>query len=324
MLSGPFFLLLAPFISALQCQNDLNQPIDSWFAIKEPKGTSYVYWDNNTPFAPSGLSLNDTDSGALASTLKQLWEPNTEYILFNDEPPVTTDNIKNGHTKGVWAWNKNEAFVITHSIPLFPKGPVMATSYEGMGSNAYTYGQTLACFSFSIANLIILANQMILESPDIYEKKTGSNTPQPLLNLANGLVSNEPMCNSTALNTVGGLQIMFFSKSSQWNNELYSQCIAQTIQESLFVETWIRGSATGPSCLGNFHVNDITLLELPFHEIYKETQDHSKWAVGTQYVCAADINRMTTQYKRGGGAFCFINPALAKTLNATIQAANVC
>jgi len=319
------FLVMAS-TTALQCQNEQNQPIDFWFAIKEPKGTNYVYSDSKTPFAPSHLSLNNTITGALASTLTQLWEKTTEYILFNDEPlgALNESVAVYGHTKGIWAWNDREAFVLTHSIPLFPKGPAEVEEYAGLGGNAYTYGQSLTCFSFSISTLIILANQMTLTAADIYEKKTGPNTPHALQTLADGFVSNEPVCNSTTVESLGGLPIVYFAKSSQWNNELYSQCIAQTIGESLFVETWIRGSATGPSCAGKFHVNDISLLELPFHDTFKETQDHSKWAIGGNYVCISDINRMTTQYKRGGGAFCFMDYMLAKTLNATIKTTNMC
>ena len=311
--------------SALQCQSDTNQPIDAWFAMKEPTGVSYVYYDANSPFAPSPLSLNNTVSGALASTLRQLWNSDTEYILLNDAPPVgKQNNATVGHTKGVWAWNSQEAFILTHSIPLFPKGPTLVPSYQGLGDNAYNFGQSLACFSLSVSTLNIMAKQMTLSVPNIYDKKTSVNTPRDLRNLANGLVSKQPVCNSTAVQTVGGVPIVFFSKSTQWNNELYSQCVAPTLKESLFTETWIRGSAVGPSCSGNYRVNDISLLVLPFNDTYKDTQDHSKWAVGPRSVCVADINRMTTQLKRGGGAFCFYNPNLANTLNKTILSTNTC
>jgi len=249
MLFGILISFCLVSVSALQCQSDNNQPIDSWFAIKEPAGTSYVYYDVNTPFAPSPLSLNNTISGVLASTLKQLWNPDTEYILFNDEPPVgNTNNATVGHTKGIWAWNSQEAFVLTHSIPLFPKGPALVLSYEGLGSNAYNYGQSLACFSFPVSTLNTMAKQLILSVANIYDKKTSANTPRDLRNLANGFVSKQPFCNSTAIQTTGGLPIVYFSKSTQWNNELYSQCIAPTLKESLYAETWIRGSAVGPSC----------------------------------------------------------------------------
>lgn len=62
------------------------------------------------------------------------------------------------------------------------------------------------------------------------------------------------------------------------------------------------------------------------------TKDHSKWAISepiemrgksdinnvnseSSWVCIADINRMTSQEKRGGGAICFNEPELWKSLN---------
>lgn len=324
-------LLLAGLISiasaAFQCQNEApnSAPVDSWFAIKEPKGTQYVYYDSQTPLAPSSNSLNDTSVGALTATLKQLWTPNTEYILFNDEPPVgNPNNATVGHIKGVWAWNGEQAFVLAHSIPLFPKGPGLVPAYQGLGPNAYIYGQSLGCFSLSLSTLNSIAGQMSLTIPNIYDKKISQTTPLGLKNLANGVVSKQARCNSTAIQTMFGAPVTHFAKSTAWNNELYSQCIAPALRQSLFAETWIRGSATGPSCAGNYHVNDVALLDLPFNVTYKETQDHSKWAVGTTHVCVADINRMTTQFKRGGGAFCIRDPILAASLNSTIVAANTC
>lgn len=40
--------------------------------------------------------------------------------------------------------------------------------------------------------------------------------------------------------------------------------------------------------------------------------DHSKWgvALSKEVVCFGDINRMTSQYKRGGGTTCFENKAI--------------
>lgn len=37
-----------------------------------------------------------------------------------------------------------------------------------------------------------------------------------------------------------------------------------------------------------------------------ETQDHSKWAYAAQnnHVCFGDMNRMASQWKRGGAFYC--------------------
>ena len=69
-------LSLIVYSKTLQCVNDANiiQPIDFWFAIKEPKGTSYVYYDSNTLFTPSQHFLNDsiTDIRLLADLALEL------------------------------------------------------------------------------------------------------------------------------------------------------------------------------------------------------------------------------------------------------------
>ncbi len=52
------------------------------------------------------------------------------------------------------------------------------------------------------------------------------------------------------------------------------------------------------------------------------TKDHSKWACSEekdkaigQWVCVADINRMKSQEKRGGGVICFMEANLWEALN---------
>jgi deoxyribonuclease-2 len=86
----------------------------------------------------------------------------------------------------------------------------------------------------------------------------------------------------------------------------------------------LRGSAAGPAC-GEYGVLDVQALAFPGVS-YKESQDHSKWAVGVTgaEVCVADINRMTTQYKRGGGAICWNDTALSSTLRSAIVKTDAC
>jgi hypothetical protein len=59
-------------------------------------------------------------------------------------------------------------------------------------------------------------------------------------------------------------------------------------------------------------------------------QDHSKWGISTDaaaapnIVCIGDINRMTSQRKRGGGAVCILASNLWTALNTAITAHNSC
>ena len=176
-------LLLSTTAVAFDCLNDRGKPVDSWLAIKNPQGTTYFYYDaQEKHFNISPHSLNDTLNGALAYTAKQLWHPNANYILYNDQPPKYKDNTTYntyantananafGHTKGFFAFDKEgNGFWLTHSIPLFPLGPSKTNEYLGLGSNAVTYAQHLLCLSVNTETLNALAYLFLLNKPNIYD-----------------------------------------------------------------------------------------------------------------------------------------------------------
>jgi deoxyribonuclease-2 len=312
------------------CISDSGDSVDVWAAFKSPKGTNYDFWDINMPLAGSWHSMNSTTVGALGSTLQQLWtEPSIEYILWNDSPPGSTAdyNFTVGHSKGVWAWNTGtgEAIILQHSVPLFPLGPGQVSQYMGLGSNAWMYGQHAVCFQTSLRALTRLATYAQLIVPGIYDSRTSPVTPAPLSGLVGGEYSTEPICDPVSFLTLGDRNVTYFSKSTQWNNELYAECLAPRLQTSLAVESWIRGSAEGPFC-GTEKVYDVVSVSYPSGHTFTEYDDHSKWCVGlnTDWFCASDINRMTTQYERGGSAYCWHEPSLASAVMDSITKMDTC
>jgi deoxyribonuclease-2 len=319
--------------AALQCKSDSGAAVDTWVAFKGPKGTDYDYWDTETALGASKHSMNDTTVGALGATLSQLWLTSTEYLLWNDSPPGAAGyNYTVGHSKGVWAWNlaTGDAIIVQHSVPQFPQGPSAVEKYVGLGSNAWMYGQHAACFHTTVSELARLAPLAELAVPGIYDSRVSGGTPAPLAALADGAFSTDAQCESISFETVGGVNITYFAKSTQWNNELYSECLAPTLQTSLLVESWIRGSAEGPACGGALHVNDVQSLAYPGGMSFTEYDDHSKWAIsagagaGPDIFCASDINRMTTQFARGGGAYCWEDASLVGALAGSISGADSC
>ena len=63
------------------------------------------------------------------------------------------------------------------------------------------------------------------------------------------------------------------------------------------------------------------------HEaIFPYTRDHCKWGISCtgSTVCVGDINRMTSQKKRGGGTACIENPSLWKAIHALINSTDPC
>lgn len=58
---------------------------------------------------------------------------------------------------------------------------------------------------------------------------------------------------------------------------------------------------------------------------WEEADDHSKWMIlGDKYSCFGDMNRMTSQWKRGGAFYCLNNTYLYKALKGVITEIDNC
>lgn len=321
MRSSLFALALSftPFLtSALSCLGVTGEATDSWSIFKAPEtGDDYLYATESENLYQPSSSLNSTSDGALAKTIGQLWaSSDISYVLWNDSPPGQGSNYNYtvGHTKGLFAVDdEGNGFWLTHSIPLYPQGPKQTpTGYSGIGSNAWTYGQNAYCLSVSLSALDTMAYALQLTIPSIYEAAITNAVATQAPNISaliKGKTSSAAICANHTLSTQAGKIFSFYTKSTQWNKDLWYSCIAPSLKKDLLVESWIRGSAIGPSCSGSYQVYDVQAVDFSEDPSFSwsEYNDHSKWAVSTdgEITCVGDINRMTTQYVRGGGAICF-------------------
>ena len=332
-------------VQKVECLNENGLPVDYWVILKKPQGTDYFYYDSDSrDFHTSPHSLNATSIGALAYTTKQLWQAEMNYVMYNDQPPKDiydivddsySDNLyagKFGHTKGFFAFvsASDNGFWLTHSIPLFPLGPKVVDDYQGLGKNAGTYAQHLLCLSVTAESINNLSKQFLLNRPQLYDSRLVTEKYAYIRQLIDGKYSTLNVCDTSVLITTGGLPFKLYAKTAEWNNDLYAGCVTPTEQDTLWVESWIRGSAEGPTCpVSDYDTLDIKTLEFVVGDrIYswKETQDHSKWAItANRYViCMGDINRMTTQYSRGGGTACFSDKILHSILKKATTKTNEC
>lgn len=326
---------LAASVSGLSCLNQIGQPVDSWLAIKSPAGTSSFYYDSESRvFGPSLYSLNDTEQGALAYTTKQLWSSEAAaYVLYNDEVPGETSySYTYGHTKGFLGLAEDSSgFLLIHSVPSFPLGPQNSSSYKGLGSNAWTYAQNFLCLSVNGSILDAVAYKFLLNRPHIYNSVISPGLATQYKNISaliQGGYSKAAICSYQTLATVGGMAFDLFAKSTQWNKDLWDACVAPAYKSDVLVESWIRGSAEGPDCpTSGYDTLDVQGLDFGFvNGSWSETQDHSKWglAINASRVCFGDINRMTTQYARGGGTACWEDSYMAKVLHAAVTGMDSC
>jgi deoxyribonuclease-2 len=298
-------------VYSLSCLDATGAFIDSWTIIKAPAtADNFLYASTTENLSPPSYSLNNTSQGALSKTIKQLWNADVSYILYNDEPPYSTSyNYTVGHTKGIIALDQDTGFWIQHSIPQFPVGPAEANEYLGLLHNAFTYGQNAFCVSVQAQTINQLSYLFQLNIPNIYDffltdevKKTYTN----ITSLTQGTIRTEGICQYTPITSIKGTSYTVFAKSTQWNNDLWSGCVANVLQKNLSVESWIRGSEIGPSC-STLEVTDVKNVYFNEDFSWSEYDDHSKWATSSDglITCHGDINRMTTQYVRGGGGICY-------------------
>lgn len=112
-------------------------------------------------------------------------------------------------------------------------------------------------------------------------------------------------------------------KNGYENCSIFEDGLVGYLKANLTAETW--GRPLEPAwCSKGWQVNNV--IRVMVSDIsWDEADDHSKWAaVGNLYACFGDMNRMPSQWKRGGSFFCFDSPSLAMALRRTIAGTDQC
>jgi len=105
--------------------------------------------------------------------------------------------------------------------------------------------------------------------------------------------------------------------------------VAPTYNAGLSVESWQNGVGKLPSYCSpqyQYNVMNIAVIQMPDGTSYKETDDHSKWAISNpgNHVCIGDINRVDGQFKRGGGTVCTSNANMWIAFNSIVSQVESC
>ncbi|KAA0177505.1 hypothetical protein FNF27_01282 [Cafeteria roenbergensis] len=320
-------------VAGIGCRDEQGQPVDWFAAIKRNNSFGYAYMGpKSSDFSQSSMLLSDPSAGSISLTLAQLYgNQSLSYLFYNDEPPSSSSPSSYAHAKGVVGMDDSlDGFWLVHSTPRWPSGPSEANGYPGMPDMELTYGQSFLCISVSgAAALETIGQALVLDKPSVYDgsvsKRVGNASPA-MTDVINKKWSGLPNCDMTQLKSSGGAVFSVFAKSSQWADELYSKCVAPKLgAQRLVVESWIRGGACDPQCGAN-EVLDVGNVEIAGWG-WRETQDHSKWAATSdgRTGCIGDINRMTSQAKRGGGTVCTEAGALGRSLaKAVVSLSDSC
>lgn len=272
------------------CSKDCSIAYGSSFALKFPHGKEGIeYSDDFSGFIP----VRDI-SKWIDSLYKKEWK---HWILYNDD----MDDSKNtkGHCKGILAWNNECISWMCHSVPRFPK---MFGNFE-IDEGELIYGQSFYHILLPYHNdtLISIVQQLYIMEASMYCKHTDLYFPQKKNENINTIVLND--------------SVSHIAKSPHCHIDIYDDCIAERYKFKWRVETWKRGH----EIVKETNMKDISLLQYEKRE-YSEKQDHSKWCVSDdEYFLVGDLNRMTTQFKRGGGGFLCKNKNIAEALRSLIK-----
>jgi deoxyribonuclease-2 len=338
--------------SGLNCLDNDGKAVSWAFTYKFPSGFDIAYFDAGDRGSGSSYlkkferSLDDTSNPvSLIRTLRQLASSHEEsevqpilnasesaagiqFLLYNDQPDNAQPSSSYGHAKGVLAMSGSDAIWIVHSTPHFPSASGSKKFY--FPSTETKYGQTYLCFQLPSSEVDKVANQLLYTRPYIYKNTFTSSATSTYPNLKKVFDGEWITDGGSNMVTLG--RFRSFAKNAAWNDDLYESAIATYYKSDLYVESWLRGSKEGSYCKPKYkyEVLDVKTMVAkgPDGNItWTEGADHAKWAVmldGSSNLCVGDINRMTTQRDRGGGAVCFSDVDLSNVLYNSIDTGFLC
>ena len=295
--------------SCFSCFNCFNKSsIIKYVALKLPHGTKGLEYCEQT----HNFIQCDINSWLSHLYINSEW---TNWQIYNDETGhiISDSKHKKGHCKGIVAWNKKRISWLCHSVPNFPKffdGKIISD----IENSELIYGQSFQYIELEYSEPLIYN---ILRQLHIMEANIFSNQLDKVLHFPK-------------INTIMTLQlsdsITHIAKSPDYHIDIYSEYLAKEYSHTWKVETWIRGHHILEESLldvsldsSNNKIIDITSLQFDTIK-WSEKQDHSKWATTeNDLYWIGDLNRMTSQYKRGGGGFICYDAKLASAFNKLIK-----
>lgn len=340
---------------AVSCRDENGKQVD-WFVVyKIPKleknlppyntGYSYVYVSSNnaTAWSLSRKLVTQADS-MFANTLSPFYptsgtvDSKLSYIIYNDQPPdAKSSSSSYAHAKGIVGMDRDTGFWLIHSMPKFP--PVVAPRVAYLyPPNAKENGQSAICLSFSTANEgDNIAYQLLTMKPKLYSSFLSDHV-KAVASHFNDVIQKKWLkaaSRHVPIATLNNIQFQSFAKNPTANSDIYESLIAPVLNTNLFVETWRKGAGHPlPSeCDQPYHVNNIERVTIStLNQVapvdWQYTEDHAKWAVSdTQanpFICIGDINRMASQFKRGGGSLCVKSRNLWQILHSSIEQVEAC
>lgn len=283
-------------------------------SVDSPSDVAKVHVALKLPHGLAGMKY-DTSSQTFEPCHIHVWLSNLyknatwrHWIAYNDQN--YENRVKKGHCKGLLAWNDTHVSWLCHSVPYFPRS-FTGTTISDIDVSEQLYGQSFHYYECPITPTLLRAifHQLFtMEACPVFEHYTGTTMTWEM-----------EKCNFQSMafsKLVLTDTLVHMAKSPKAEVDIYSQYVAICYPALWKVETWIRGhTITTPCPL----IQDCDTLAYK-NIAYKESQDHSKWAVSDKdWYWVGDLNRMTSQFHRGGGGFVGTDAGLARAFRSLIK-----
>ncbi|CAD8069569.1 unnamed protein product [Paramecium sonneborni] len=337
------FVLIVQVFSQ-SCLSSSGTQVDWWLIFKLPADTSipysgfeYYYCDSQNDCTSMNFMNDDLRdyTSPLQRTVAQIsfTSGTTMNVVWNDQPFGKSTISDRAHSKGILSASNAQGFIINHSTPQFPVfDDSQSTIIPGMPSSSSVNGQHYFCVTMTTSQINIVAEQYII-AQTLTQKANAISTFESTYPNIYALKSNTrqipAQSGSAQVKSKGGLTINVISKNQNLVDDFYATIVAPKLKVGLVMETW--GNGTGglqePACSNTYQTYSNIYRNHNGYK-FKYTKDHSKFGISIQsampYVCMSDLNRMTTQNKRGGTTFCFLHAKMWNVINKAFIERQTC
>jgi len=333
--------------------------IDSTNPIKSAIQVSDFHYSTNNAVAETVKQLGIYGGKVTRRTETLGWAFWNDETFPSFEAPKPIEHWNNsqgydyGHTKGVLAFNaaSKSGFYLLHSAPGFPYSTAFAPDYFHFPYGQSWFAQHFFCVSLTLDQIEAASAVMRYYNAYVYDSNIPPGLTSRLPNFV-ALTKFEYKNGSTtgSVLSVGSQQFTLIGKDGNVNGDLYEDYVAPALKSGLTSMTWCCGdfdpfccmpsyckgkpiqNPSGPQKGRSTYAWDSTnLLNIDYGQglVFNVSQNHAKFAVndnanGSPWVCFGDMNRMTSQRKRGGGAMCQQNTKLFAFMKGVITKYDQC
>lgn len=275
-----------------------NEKDEIRVALKLPNGRAGIRYDSNSSKFVSIANINDWISDIYTGAN---W---TNWLVYNDDTSeLGIKGTARGHCKGILAWNNEHISWLIHSVPNFPR-VFKGNNISEIEQGEHIYGQSFCYtqYTYTKSKLDNILQQLVMMEPNIFNKQMEGDLPKST--------------KSTEIKEIAFSEnVCHIAKSPVHSIDIYSEYLCKKDKSIWTVETWKRGSKIKKVSNNMLDVETLTYE----NTMYKDSQDHSKWAACEQYCFIGDLNRMESQSKRGGGGLLIRDEKMARAFQGLVD-----